>query len=193
MEITANQQQHLQQAENVVDSFIQGWGRMGVCWGVGRVMAEIQAVLYLSPRALGLDEMSARLKTSRSNISLNVRGLQDLGVVRKVSLPGDRRDYYTAEMDLGKVARRLAAVKKKRDLDPALDIVMRTIQAANGTERSASAGGRDDPGTGDDSIDTERLYQLKNLMEKISFVLEMFIEDKTVDAGPRNKVHTQDL
>jgi DNA-binding transcriptional regulator GbsR (MarR family) len=161
---------------------------MGVCWGVGKVTAEIQALLYLSPHPLGLDEMSARLKTSRSNISLNVRSLQDLGVVRKVILPGDRRDYYTADMDLERVARRLAAMKKKRDLDPALDIVVRTIQAVNGKKRTSPAGDGDDP----DAIDTERLYQLKELMEKIGGILEMFIENGTEDAESIDRTQTRD-
>ena len=105
--------------ENPLDIFIKGWGRMGVYWGVGKVMAEIQALLYVSQHPLGLDEISARLKTSRSNVSLNVRALQGLGVVRKVITPGDRKDYYVAETNLEEVARRLAAVKKRRELDPA--------------------------------------------------------------------------
>ena len=171
MEITVTKLK--QQTEDPLDIFIQGWGRMGVCWGVGKMMAEIQALLYMSKAPLGLDEMSERLKTSRSNISLNVRALQDLGVVRKVIAPGDRKDYYTAETDLEKVARRLAAAKKKRELDPALEIVARTLTAAEGNNG----------GTGHitDAIDTERLRELKNLMKKVSSVFEMFIDGDEAD------------
>jgi DNA-binding transcriptional regulator GbsR (MarR family) len=158
-------------AENPIDIFIRGWGRMGVYWGVGKVMAEIQALLYLSPRPLCLDEISKRLKTSRSNVSLNVRALQDLGVVRKVLIPGDRKDYYTAETELGLVARRLAAAKKRRELDPALEVVTRAIAAAGETSRAESAA--------NGSIDTERLRNLRELMEKINGIFEMFIDDKT--------------
>jgi DNA-binding transcriptional regulator GbsR (MarR family) len=177
------------QQQSALNTFVQGWGRMGVYWGVGKVMAEIQAILYMSPRPLSLDEMSERLKTSRSNISLNVRALQNLGVVRKVIIPGDRKDYYTAEMEIEKVARRLAAVKKKRELDPALDIITRTIQAANGTGTSPSDGG--ESGESSDSIDTERLQQLKELMEKIGGILEMFIGEEAVDSGFRRTAPTQ--
>lgn len=148
---------------------------MGVCWGVGKMMAEIQALLFMSKSPLGLDEMSERLKTSRSNISLNVRALQDLGVVRKIILPGDRKDYYTAETDLEKVARKLAAVKKKRELDPALDIVTRTLTAADENNGGADAVVTD--------IDTDRLRELKNLMQKIGGVFEMFIEDDETDGA----------
>jgi DNA-binding transcriptional regulator GbsR (MarR family) len=147
---------------------------MGIYWGVGKVMAEIQALLYLSPRPLCLDEMSKRLKTSRSNVSLNVRALQDLGVVRKVHVPGDRKDYYTAETELGLVARRLAAAKKRRELDPALEVLTRAIEAAN-----AAAVGARETGGGNGAIDAERLSNLRELMEKINGIFEMFIDDKT--------------
>jgi DNA-binding transcriptional regulator GbsR (MarR family) len=161
---------------------------MGVYWGVGKVMAEIQALLYLSSRPLCLGELSERLKTSRSNISLNVRALQDLGVIRKVIIPGDRRDYYVAEPELDKVARRLAAAKKKRELDPALDVVSRTIQAA----RARSSENNGDPGNGDGAVDTKRLQELKDLMEKIGVILETFIDDKaTMSAGSRGTTKAQ--
>jgi DNA-binding transcriptional regulator GbsR (MarR family) len=158
--------------DNPLDIFIKGWGRMGIYWGVGKVMAEIQALLYLSPRPLCLDEMSARLKTSRSNVSLNARALQDLGVVRKVVIPGDRKDYYTAETELDVVAGRLAAAKKRRELDPALEVVTRAINAAGAApaQTSGAAAG------GNGSIDTERLRNLRELMENINGIFEMFIE-----------------
>ena len=160
--------------ENALDIFIEGWGRMGTYWGVTKVMAEIQALLYLSPRPLNLDEMSEQLKTSRSNISLNVRALQDLGVVHKTSVAGERRDYYTADRSLGRVARSLAARKKKRELDPAMDIVDRAIEA--------------NQITGHPEIDTERLYELKELLETIGSIFETFIDEE--DAGhPRMESH----
>ncbi|MEJ2719516.1 MAG: hypothetical protein P8181_00050 [bacterium] len=159
-----------QRTDNPMDIFIKGWGRMGVYWGVGKVMAEIQALLFMSSRPLGLDEMSERLKTSRSNISLNVRALQDLGVVRKTIIRGDRKDYYTAETDVDKVARRLAAVKKKRELDPALDIITRAIDAADAAKDDGNAGGLD-------SFDPDRLRRLKDLMLRIGDIMDMFIDD----------------
>lgn len=151
------------QPESALDVFIEGWGRMGMYWGVTKVMAEIQALLYLSPRPLNLDEMSERLRTSRSNISLNVRALQDLEVVRKEAVPGDRRDYYTADQSLARVARRLAAKKKKRELDPALDIVDRAIAAG------------ECPNV--ENLDAGKLYELRELIETIGAIFDTFIDE----------------
>ena len=139
---------------------------MGTQWGVGKVMAEIQALLFLSPTPLSLEEMSERLKTSRSNISLNVRALQDLGVVRKVIVPGDRKDYYAADGNLGRVVRRLAAKKKKRELDPALRIIDDALRAA-----TASADRSRD--------ETHRLLELKVLLGGIAGIFEAFIDDES--------------
>jgi DNA-binding transcriptional regulator GbsR (MarR family) len=169
-------------SESPLDIFIEGWGRMGVHWGVGKVMGEIQALLYLSAGPLSLEEMSDRLKTSRSNISMNVRALQDLGVVKKVSVPGDRKDYYAAEEDVGRVARRLAAEKKRRELDPALDIVKRAVSATDGAEQDSN---------GDEAIRTERLLELKDLIETIAGIFEAFIDRDLADTDAAATLKTQ--
>ncbi len=180
-----------QLTENSLDIFIKGWGRMGVYWGVGKVMAEIQALLYVSRHPLSLDEMSERLKTSRSNVSLNVRALQDLGVARKVITPGDRKDYYVAETDLETVARRLAAVKKRRELDPALDVVTRALQAAE----TFPAGNHENASGGEiqlNGIDLERLRELKGLMQRIGDIFETFIDSDAVRDVSRETAKTPD-
>jgi len=167
---------------SALDVFIEGWGRMGVHWGVGKMMAEIQALLYLSDRPLSLEDMSEKLKTSRSNISLNVRSLQDLGVVRKVILPGDRKDYYAAEENLGRVARRLAAKKKKRELDPAIKIVNDAIESASTGTLAENAAV---------SINAEKLQELKRLMEGISGVFEAFIGEEHTEIGAEASVRAE--
>ncbi len=134
---------------------------MGPSWGISKVMAEIYALLYLSPDALSLDEISERLKTSRSNVSLNVRALVDLGVVRKVVVRGDRRDYYAAEDDIGKVARLLAVAKKRRELDPAMEIVQSALDAI---ER-----------TGEDAHLVERLEELRRHMDFVNAIFAAFV------------------
>ncbi|MCK4774714.1 MAG: transcriptional regulator, partial [Candidatus Krumholzibacteria bacterium] len=113
-----------------LDIFVEGWGRMGGYWGISKVMAEIYALLYVSEAPLTLEDMSNKLKTSRSNISLNVRGLIELGVVNKVVIRGERRDYYSAEYNIGKVAKLLAVAKKRRELDPAREIVTDALEAS---------------------------------------------------------------
>jgi predicted transcriptional regulator len=172
-------------AGNPLNIFIEGWGRMGSAWGVGKVMAEIHALLYLSERPLSLEEMSDILKTSRSNISLNVRGLLDLGVVKKVIIRRDRKDYYTAEENMARVARRLAAEKKKRELDPAIEMVNRAILAAD-TPMQRAPGDEGLP-----AIDPTRLRALRDLMESIAGIFDGFIHQDAMDVKSVDAVETQ--
>jgi len=147
------------------DIFIEGWGRLGTTWGISKVMAEIYALLYLRPEPMTLEDMSEKLMTSRSNISLNVRGLVDLGVVKKVIVRGDRKDYYTSEDDIGKVAKLLAVAKKKKELDPAIEIVEKALAAADA-----------DADQGEERrFLTERLAELKRHMDFVDALFQSFV------------------
>jgi DNA-binding transcriptional regulator GbsR (MarR family) len=150
------------------DIFIEGWGRLGTSWGISKVMAEIYALLYVSPQPLTLEEMSRKLKTSRSNISTNVRQLIDLGVVRKVIVRGERRDYYAAEDDITKVAKLLALAKKRKELDPAMEIVDKAMAAATEAGDEATA---------------QRLEELKRHMDFVNAIFHAFVGG---EADPRS-------
>jgi DNA-binding transcriptional regulator GbsR (MarR family) len=141
------------------DIFIEGWGRLGPAWGITKMMAEIYALLYVSEKPLTLEEMSRTLKTSRSNVSMNVRQLLDLSVVHKVIVRGERKDYYTAEEDITKVAKLLALAKKRKELDPAMDIVLTTLESARGA--------------GDENT-ARRMEELKRHMEFVNAIFQAF-------------------
>jgi DNA-binding transcriptional regulator GbsR (MarR family) len=151
--------------ESAQDIFIEGWGRLGTTWGISKVMAEIYALLYLNADPMTLEEMSTKLKTSRSNISMNVRALLDLGVVTKVIIRGERRDYYTSEDNISKVAKLLALAKKKKELDPAIEIVAKALEAAR-----AEAAEGEDP-----AFKTDRLAELKRHMDFVNAIFESFV------------------
>jgi DNA-binding transcriptional regulator GbsR (MarR family) len=165
---------------NPVDIFIEGWGRMGGYWGISKVMAEIYALLYVSESPLTLEDMSDKLKTSRSNISLNVRGLIELGVVNKVVIRGERKDYYSAETNVGKLAKVLAVAKKKRELDPAMEIVSDALAASESAD-----GDRDDPGK---RLFVERLEELKRHMDFVNSIFLSFVGGAATDTGDTSGV-----
>jgi DNA-binding transcriptional regulator GbsR (MarR family) len=162
------------------DIFIEGWGRMGGYWGINKVMAEIYAVLYLSDVPLSLEEMSQKLKTSRSNVSLNVRGLVELGVVNKVVIRGERKDYYNAESNIGKMAKLLAMAKKKRELDPAMEIVGDALAAAQATD-----GDHDDP---HHRALVDKLEELKRHMDFVNSIFLSFVGSEAAAKGDLNGV-----
>jgi DNA-binding transcriptional regulator GbsR (MarR family) len=162
---------------NTRDIFIEGWGRLGTAWGISKMMAEIYALLYLSPAPVTLEEMSRQLETSRSNISTNVRGLVDLGVVHKVVIRGERKDYYAAEDDITKVAKLLALAKKRKELDPAMEIVSKALAAAHDS--------------GDDAV-AARLEELKRHMDFVNTIFHAFAGGEADPRGLAGVIRIKD-
>jgi DNA-binding transcriptional regulator GbsR (MarR family) len=62
--------------------------------GITRLGGQIVAALYLAEGARSMDELSAELGRSKSNIFANLRGLEAAGIVEHHRLPGARHDRY---------------------------------------------------------------------------------------------------
>src|SRR5258705_2110955 len=67
---------------------------MGQRWGINRTVAQIHALLYLSPKPLHAEEIAETLGVARSNVSTSLRELQGWGIVRLVHVLGDRREHF---------------------------------------------------------------------------------------------------
>ena len=105
------------------DKFLQAWGALGSSWGINRTMAQIHALLMISPQSLSADSVMEELKISRGNANMNLRALMDWGLVYKELRAGDRKEYFVAEKDIWKVVRQIIINRKKKELDPMLKIL----------------------------------------------------------------------
>lgn len=103
--------------------FISTWGAMGTHWGINRTMAQVHALLMISPDPLTQDDVMAQLNISRGNVNMNVRDLIDWGLVDRVIISGERKEYFTAEKDIWKVAKQIIKERKKRELDPMMKLM----------------------------------------------------------------------
>ena len=84
--------------------FVDGVGAGAAPSGVlSQLQGRIFALLYLEPNPLSLDEIATELQQSKSNISTTIRGLIEWHLVRRVSVPGSRKDYYEAATDFWRV------------------------------------------------------------------------------------------
>ncbi len=111
----------------IVQRFILHWGEMGTRWGLSRTVAQIHALLYLSPKPLNAEEISEVLDVSRSNVSMSLKELQSWGVVRVVHIPGDRRDYYETISDVWEMFKIILSERKRRELDPTLALLRSSV------------------------------------------------------------------
>lgn len=100
--------------------FIAAWGSFGSNWGINRTMAQIHALLLISSNPISADDVMRELAISRGNVNMNLRDLIDWGLVDRVIITGERKEFFTAEKDIWKVARTIIRERKKRELEPML-------------------------------------------------------------------------
>jgi len=114
----------------VQQKFILHWGEMGTRWGVNRTVAQIHALLFLSPRPLHAEEITETLQVARSNVSNSLRELQGWGVVRLVHVLGDKRDHFESMKDVWEMFRVVLDERKKREIDPTLAVLRECVAEA---------------------------------------------------------------
>ncbi len=113
--------------------FILHWGEMGARWGINRTVAQIHALLYLSPQPLHAEEISDTLAVARSTVSTGLHELQSWGIVQVVHVLGDRRDHFTTMGDVWAMFRIVLDERKQRELDPTLDMLRSAIEELDST------------------------------------------------------------
>lgn len=103
--------------------FIASWGAFGTHWGINRTMAQIHALLMVSATPLSQGDIMEQLNISRGNVNMNIRELIDWGLVSRIIIPGERKEFFSAEKDIWKVATQIIKERKKRELDPMLKLL----------------------------------------------------------------------
>jgi DNA-binding transcriptional regulator GbsR (MarR family) len=114
----------------VQQRFILHWGEMGTRWGINRTVAQIHALLYMSPRPLHAEEITQLLQVARSNVSTSLKELQGWGIVRLVHVMGDKRDHFESMHDVWELFRVVLDERKKREIDPTLAMLRECIAEA---------------------------------------------------------------
>jgi len=102
------------------DRFILFWGEMASNWGINRTMAQIHALLFSSDTPLDTDEIMERLQISRGNANMNLRSLISWNLVRKVHLPGSRKDHYAAEQDVWEITAQIIRQRERQEIQPVM-------------------------------------------------------------------------
>ena len=111
----------------VAQRFILHWGEMGTKWGINRTVAQVHALLFLSPHPVPADEISTTLSVARSNVSTSLRELQGWGIVRVVHVLGDRRDHFETTKDVWEIFRTVSKERKRREIDPTLRVLAECV------------------------------------------------------------------
>ncbi len=115
---------------SVQQKFILHWGEMGTRWGINRTVAQIHALLYLSPRPLPAEEIADTLAVARSNVSNSLKELQGWGIVKLIHVLGDKRDHFESIKDVWEMFRIVLDERKKREIDPTMRMLRECIGEA---------------------------------------------------------------
>ncbi len=117
---------------------------MGAAAATSGVLSQLQgrifAVLFLEESSLSLDDIATALQLSKSNISINIRGLVEWHLVRRVSVPSSRRDHYEAAADFWRVMQEIMERRFRwniRQVMAACDETSRTVRAGRAGSRAA--------------------------------------------------------
>jgi DNA-binding transcriptional regulator GbsR (MarR family) len=147
------------------EELIQAWGNLGYSWGLNKTMAQIHALLMVSPKPLSTEDIMLELSISRGNANMNIRALLDWGIISRLSVAGERKEYFKSEKDVWALARQVAKERRKRELEPILKILKEVNEVqAEGTEESKEF--------------KKVVKELKNFAEKSDGLLETFIKSE---------------
>ncbi len=143
------------QLSPAVEKYVLHWGEMGTRWGTNRTVAQIHALLYVSPKPLRADEIVDVLSVARSNVSTSIRELQGYGLVRMTHILGDRRDYFESLTDVWELFRVIFEQRKQRELNPTLSMLKKCAEEVKGESET-------------DNVTKERIYNMLNFFETTS-------------------------
>lgn len=116
-----------------MQDFILHWGEMGAKWGVNRSVAQIHALLHLSPEPMTAEDICDTLSLARSNVSTALKELQGWKLVKTSRQLGDRRDHFHSVRDMFDLVNTVVEGRREREYAPTLE-ALRSVAAAAETD-----------------------------------------------------------
>ena len=112
----------------VATKFILHWGEMGTRWGINRTVAQIHALLFLSPNPLNAEQIADALSVARSNVSTSLKELQGWRIVKLVHVLGDKRDHFESMKEVWEMFRVVLDERKRREIDPTIVLLGELVE-----------------------------------------------------------------
>lgn len=111
------------ETKEVTESFIEQMGMNSQADGFPRISGKIMGLMIIEDGPFSFADFEEKLLISRGSISTNTRLLENLGIIERISKPGERQDFFQLSPDshlklLGGIAHRMrryiATVQKAR-------------------------------------------------------------------------------
>src|SRR5262245_10231481 len=116
---------HDKNLEVAQESMLDGLGQLAAYFGFSKVFGQLYGALLMSPEPLSLDDLVELLDISKASVSMNLRTLEHLGMVRQVWVrgKGGRRKFYEAESDFWQIISNVLSGRERREVDGALNVM----------------------------------------------------------------------
>jgi len=119
-----------------LDALIEALGKQSAFWGLGKTAGEMYAVLYFNDGPLSLEQIADKLQVTKGNISIAIRQLEQLGMVKRSQQKGDRRVFFTAETDFWKITHSVLWLRHKPEFEQTFALVKQSVQLAESATSS---------------------------------------------------------
>ncbi len=163
----------------VNDSMLEGLGQLADYFGYNKVLGKMYGALLLSPTPMSLDDMTEHLDVSKASVSMNMRMLENLGIVHEVWVRRDRRKYYEAESDFWKILTNVLGSRELRDVNQALEVIENNIADLGQAVPTMSSD--------EQTLATfyiQRIDQMKDFFRFAKLILTSILEhNKKIDVG----------
>ena len=166
----------LSDAEAVVSDAV---GRLMEFWGFKRNMGRVWAVMYLSPNPLTAADLKDLLQISSGAVSMTLAELMRWGVVKKVWVQGERKDFFVAEVALWRMISRVLGERERTEIAVAIEGFERAIEEL---EQKAKKG--DDEVRARVDLQLRRIRALLELAKLGRTLLDALLATAKVDAEP---------
>jgi DNA-binding transcriptional regulator GbsR (MarR family) len=157
-------------------------GRLMEFWGFKRHMGRIWALLYLSDEPLGANELRDKLQLSAGSVSMCLNELLRWGVIKKVWIHGQRRDFFVAEGNLWKM---ISRVFRERELVEVLEAIAAMESALASLDDKLSA--RDAAVKARAQTQKARIDKLLDLARIGRMLIQGLLDTARIDALPLAK------
>jgi DNA-binding transcriptional regulator GbsR (MarR family) len=154
-------------------------GALMELWGFRRQLGRIWAVLFLSERPLAAPELCERLDISTGLLSMSLSELRAWGVVRGVTVEGDRKEHYQAETNVWRLVAHVLREREKKAMEGALA----SFEKALHDVRARMADG-DPEVRALARFKAKRLELLVGLCQAALGVLRLLLDSARADVGP---------
>jgi DNA-binding transcriptional regulator GbsR (MarR family) len=140
----------------------------------------VWTVLYLAEQPLSAGQLRERVQLSTGAVSMTLTELSRWGVVHKVWVQGERREFFAAEANVWKMISRVIRERERAEISHAIESFEDALGALDRHEDEERVGQHRDPARG--RAQRERIGRLLELAKLGSSMLDALVSNAHLDA-----------